>query len=564
MKFPIFVVGVMVASVASAMLKVSPYFSDNGVVQCDMKARVFGVARPASKVTVEFKGQKKTAVTGSDWRWTAELDPLKADAKGATMTITDGKKTIIVTNLLVGEVWFACGQSNMEMPMWGKNPKFRQTDGDKIAAAGADDSLRMLDSKPIDGISAPDFRKTVNNKHQWVAATPESIEKYSATAYLFARELRRKLKVPVGIIAAYCGGTNIELWTPPCGYNKGIESLNYLRDRVNGRIPGTAEYHKFSKRYMAECAQWFAEFRKQNETEVPMYAEIFNEINLKYSKWYAEFAAAYYANQRLPHPPELPKEFKIVPEPPKMPSEIKVKKGWNVDDTTFYNYMVDPFAPASIRGLIFYQGCNNLSSHARYADLMEAFYLGWCEEFKNEKLPFYYVQVAPYAYGRRRKSGDMLPCLWEAQSDFEKRYGKQVGMAVINDVGNIDDIHPYDKRKVAERLAAYAFNRTYAMKDVACEFPKLASYEIKGGKFVLRFMNVTEFKRAAAKPRFELAGADGVKHPAKFEIKGSEIIVSSDKVTAPTVLYYGWDECCEAALTNEHGLPLTTFRCPHP
>ncbi len=105
MKFPIFVVGVMVASVASAMLKGSPYFSDNGVVQCDMKARVFGVARPASKVTVEFKGQKKTAVTGSDWRWTAELDPLKADAKGATMTITDGKKTIIVTNLLVGEVW---------------------------------------------------------------------------------------------------------------------------------------------------------------------------------------------------------------------------------------------------------------------------------------------------------------------------------------------------------------------------------------------------------------------------------------------------------------------------
>jgi hypothetical protein len=95
-------------------------FCDNAVLQRDMKVPVWGWSKPGVEVTVEFAGQKKSAKAGKDGKWMVELDPLKASFEPAEMVIQEPGKKVVLKNILVGEVWFASGQSNMQ---WLAAPK---------------------------------------------------------------------------------------------------------------------------------------------------------------------------------------------------------------------------------------------------------------------------------------------------------------------------------------------------------------------------------------------------------------------------------------------------------
>jgi sialate O-acetylesterase len=251
--------------------------------------------------------------------------------------------------------------------------------------------------------------------------------------------------------------------------------------------------------------------------------------------------------------------FKSVPSLEKL-ADVKLKPNPNHQQpTALYNKMIHPFVQFSIRGAIWYQGESNLTDKAEYAKKMIALINGWRKAFNNDQLGFYYVQLAPFKYGA---APTFLPQIWEAQADVEKQIPK-TGMVVINDIGNIGNIHPQHKKIVASRLADQALNKTYDKKDVVCESPQFDSIKIDGANVIVSFKNVKELKTRDGKTPswFEVAGDDGEYHKAEAEIVDkTKIKLKSDNVAAPKNIRFAWNHIAEPNLQNETGLQLGAFR----
>ena len=223
-----------------------------------------------------------------------------------------------------------------------------------------------------------------------------------------------------------------------------------------------------------------------------------------------------------------------------------------------YNAMIHPLVPYTLRGAIWYQGESNRGNGHAYADRLRALHYGWSKAFECPDMPFYLVQIAPHGYG-----GDPTSyCeIWEAEAEFA-RTQKNCGMAVIVDVGEIDNIHPADKRTVAMRLAALALNRTYGRTDIPCDSPVLKNWKIEGDAFKLSFDHCKAWVMHGDDPaRFEVAGPDGKFVPAQTILgKDGTAVVRANGVAAPKELRYLWSWRLLGHLKNEVGLPLAPFR----
>ena len=156
---------------------------------------------------------------------------------------------------------------------------------------------------------------------------------------------------------------------------------------------------------------------------------------------------------------------------------------------------------------------------------------------------------------------------------------KNAAMVVTTDVGNPDDCHPNEKRIVAMRLALHALRRDYGFDDIVADSPTLSTSRVEGGRFILGFDHVREWSQYhpdfSVESGFEVAGADGVWHPAKVEnlevgeekryrstgrVKGVELIVSSPDVPDPRALRYLYVHPWKGTFFNEVGLPLGPFQ----
>jgi len=241
--------------------------------------------------------------------------------------------------------------------------------------------------------------------------------------------------------------------------------------------------------------------------------------------------------------------------------------------TALWNGMVAAYAPMSIRGFIWYQGCHNAGEWPRYCSKMHALYNGWATEFKNPDLKLYFAQLAPWGYNG-------IATIQQAQAQFAAEE-KNAAMAVINDVGNLADIHPNDKRTVAKRLALHALKRDYGYDWLVDNSPTLKSWKIEGDAFVLSFDDAKEWyvynMDRSVQTGFEIAGADGKFVPAKIAnlrchkdkrsgkdvcdgcINGATLVVKADGVTAPVKLRYLYSRPWFGCLYNEVNLPLGAF-----
>lgn len=189
-------------------LKVSKLFSNQMVLQQKQKVNFWGEYSPEEEVTISSSwGEEVSTKTDSSGLWKTKLDTPEAGGPYSIKIITNDS-TIVIEDVLIGEVWLASGQSNMEMPLKGWPPNDYILNSDKEIAAANYPEIRMLtvernlSSVPLDTI-----------KGQWVAASPETAGDFSSTAYFFARKLHQELKVPVGIIHSSWGGTVAEAWT---------------------------------------------------------------------------------------------------------------------------------------------------------------------------------------------------------------------------------------------------------------------------------------------------------------------------------------------------------------
>ena len=238
--------------------------------------------------------------------------------------------------------------------------------------------------------------------------------------------------------------------------------------------------------------------------------------------------------------------------------DLKLPRTGKQSPTALWNAMVHPLLPFAVRGVLWYQGEYNNGEGMRYLPYMHALWRSYADDFGNPQIPLYYVQIAPFHYWHEETSPLTHACdIWEAQARFE-RENRFAGMVSTVDIADWDNIHPGDKRTVALRLAALALNRTYGRKDVPCESAKLQSARAEGGVFKLTFRDAGQWILFGLEDApFELAGADGVWHPAKATYRPNEIDLRSDKVPEPREFRYLWNWRGHGRLKNSVGLPLT-------
>jgi sialate O-acetylesterase len=500
------------ALAALALLLVAParadvvlphVLGDHMVLQRDRPVPIWGRAEPGEAVAVELaadSGVVAQAATQADaqGRWRLELPPLSAG--GPYTLAVRGRNTLERRDVLVGEVWFCSGQSNMEWELRDA------VDGAREVAAASDPSLRLFlvprepAGQPRDDTAA-----------DWQPCTPASADGFSAVAYYFGRELRETLGVPVGLIDAAWGGTRIEPWTP----REAIEAAPALRDVA-------AEIETAEREYVAAL-------RRQLE---PL------------ERWASAAEASYDVPGGAAPPP--------MPECPLPPLQSHQKP------TGLWNGMVAPVVPFALRGALWYQGEQNIGEGLAYHQKLKALIAGWRAAWGQGDFPFYFVQLAPFRY---EQPPFALAELREAQSATLSV--PNTGMAVTTDVGALDDIHPRDKKTVGHRLALLARARTYGEAGLVDSGPVFAGLSADGARLRVRFTSVGGGLRTRdGRPpdAFEVAGEGGAFAPASAQIDGDSVLLSAEGVPAPRAMRFAWHQEASPNLVNAEGLPASPFR----
>ena len=208
-KFILTVLAALAAFSAGAKVELTPLFTDNMVFQQNTQAPVWGKAAPGAtvKVTPSWNNKTYTATAAADGRWEVRIPTPKGSFKKYTLTISDGTP-VTIQNVLIGEVWLASGQSNMQMPM--ESWRAIRVNQDDINNASDYANLRVIQVSRATGMGEHDYFSA--DFDGWKESSPESIRNFSAAGWYFGRKLMQDLKVPVGIIHTSWGGTIIEAW----------------------------------------------------------------------------------------------------------------------------------------------------------------------------------------------------------------------------------------------------------------------------------------------------------------------------------------------------------------
>mgnify|MGYP004638982647 FL=1 len=244
-----------------------------------------------------------------------------------------------------------------------------------------------------------------------------------------------------------------------------------------------------------------------------------------------------------------------------LPASQETIKSKNRTATVLYNGMLRPLIGVSMRGVIWYQGEENVSRSGYYADLFSRMIKGWREEWKEGDFPFYYCQIAPYDYNIIGWGQYNSAFLREQQAKAEKM-NKNVGMACLMDAGLEYGIHPRKKQLAGMRLALLALDKTYGIKGITSETARYKDMEFKGDTAVITFERAGMWvygKDGLKSDLFEVAGEDRVFHPAKAWIERSKLYVKCDEVKKPVAVRYAFKDWADGDLFCD-GLPVSSFR----
>ncbi|MEI7534026.1 MAG: sialate O-acetylesterase [Verrucomicrobiae bacterium] len=495
----------LLVSTGWADVKLPSLFSDHMVLQSDATIPVWGWADPGEEVAVSIAGQTQVAKADSSGKWSVRLAKFSANAP-LTLTVK-GHNTIVVQDVLVGEVWLASGQSNMQLSVnevwnaksekdWAKYPQIRMfTVARKVAVAPQTDC-----------------------EGQWVVCSPETVGSFSATAYFFVRDLHRKLQVPFGVINASWGGTPIETWT--------------CMDRMEGK----PEFAPVFKPWEAKMRVPFDEAKAQAQYLRAMEAWKTNAASRK-------------------------AEGKPVSPEPAKPVNPRLDKNYPAN---LFNGMIAPIIPYAIRGAIWYQGENNAASDLAklYSMQLSLLIQDWRQRWNEGDFPFAWVQL-PNFHPRTTNVVETAYNNWcVVREEMLKTLAvTNTGMAITVDVGEANNIHPKNKQAVGHRLALWALAKVYG-QDVPYSGPLPDGQEIKDGEIILSFKHTDGglVAKDGGLKGFAIAGEDHKWVSANAHIEGGKVIVSSPDVKSPQAVRYAWAANPDCNLYNGAGLPASPFR----
>ena len=511
-------------------------FADNAILQRQMPVPVWGWSKPGTTVTVEFAGQKKTAAADEQGKWMLKLDPLKASHDECELKVTSNGEAITRSGVLVGEVWFSSGQSNMD---W--------TAGKSMCRELAGELQRTEDEVPVReynvdiGSSLYPCSRAAS-EGGWKRS--KQAGEFSALSLAFAWDLYQELNVPIGILRSTHGATPVETWTAYEGFAD-HPKLQDIAQRIRQSDPTTADGKEAYAKYYEDLKSWQVESEKL--------------INR--------------GGSALPRP--------------KLPGIAEDWKG----PTRMYNKKIAPLIPYAIRGAIWCQGTHNADNGKIYAAKMEALTGGWRKNWGRPDLPFYFTQMQ--CYGEPDPDNVGFADIREAQTLFFMN-AEKVGMVPQYDLNPArpTGIHYYNKLDPGKRLARWALAHEYG-QDIAYTGPIYKSHTIQGDTVRVQFDGrspggglmvgskglqseglknpdayVEPARETPGEPlrHFRLAGKDKVWHSAEAVIEPStgsgqavyEVVVRSKAVPAPHGVQYAYSASpIGANLYNRAGLAAT-------
>ena len=564
-----------------AELRPAAIFSHDMVLQRHQPIPLFGTGQPgrtvvatltsdAEQMPIRTSSMSDTdSVTGmgtigDDGGWLIFLPALEAGGP-YTLTISDRADiSLTYLNVMVGEVWIASGQSNIEFEL-------RNDLHARSAMAGSSDSLLRFFNVPKSGFVEDDLI-TAEDSSSWRVCRPDSCGTMSAIAYHFAHRLRRDLAsdVPVGIIDCYVGGTSVTAWMSERTLASHTAGRGYL-ERYHAQVDGKtdAEFHAETEDWQQRFDKWNADISTAQAAEPDI---TWDTLNARYGQ--------------CPWPPP------VTPF-----SQYHV--------TGAFNAMVSRLAPFGARGVLWYQGEEDEQHHESYRDLLTLMIGEWRGLWKDRNLSFLIMQLPRWIDKSAYESGGdpmFWPYIRQAQVDVSNDIDG-AHPVITFDTGEFNNIHPTDKRPVGERAAMVAEAHVYGM-DVASDGPTVTEVSRDLGglpaqdrpqKLRVRFAHARglRFDRwsgwdddahrmavtantAGITPQmpaslpcdrmpaglsgFEVAGIDDIYHPADAWIDGDSVIVESDAVTEPVSVRYGWYSWGPAPLFNGDGLPAAPFQ----
>ena len=503
------------------MLKTAAVFSDNMVLQRGKNVTIWGEGGDGALITAEING-KSASCRVKDGRWSLMLPPMSAGGpfelkiSASAADNAAAAETRIFRNVMIGEVWLCGGQSNMEFEL-------QNADGGKeeLEALTANMPIRFYYTNKVGTVEqAVEAEKTAG----WGVCDPNGSKAWSAVGYHFAKKLSRDLGVTVGLIGCNWGGTSASAWVDRATLENSREIRSYI-DEYDKRIEGKseAEQKREYEEYLAYDRAWFEKsqevYRKDPNASWEKVCEICGE-----NKW---------------------------------PGPINCVNPYR--PAGLFETMLMRVCPYTMRGFLYYQGESDDHKPRTYYTLLTKLIALWREKWQDDEMPFITVQLPAFKYERDPDYKHWC-LIREAQMRAFKTV-KNTGIAVILDCGELDNIHPTDKKPVGERLCLQAEKLFYGM-DVKAFGPIYRSYERRDGGIELSFdyaENGFLLKDNKA-VGFELAGEDKEFHAAEAEIRGSRIFISSEKVKEPMYARYNWFNYPEVTVFNETGIPLAPFR----
>ena len=309
-----------------AELKLHSLFTDHVVLQQGMSVPVCGQATSGEDVEVNFAGQVVKAKAGADGRWMTSLNALAASADPRVLTVKAGDESVMVKDVLVGEVWVCSGQSNMAMSV---SRSLEQEKTVEAAEKGVYGTIRLF-RVPVRG--ADDRQSAVDAL--WTLCDGKSVASFSATGFYFGRALNRDMKAPVGLIQSANGGTNAYSWINGATYQKN-PAAQISRDYFDLAVKN---YPKARQQFDERLKAWRGKVKEAKQTGTTVEG-------------------------RAPREPMGPKHVKR--------------------PTGHYNAMIAPLQPYAIKGAIWYQGeANSRPPFAlNYEALMQAMVEGWRQDW---------------------------------------------------------------------------------------------------------------------------------------------------------------------------------------
>lgn len=496
-------------------MKPAAIFKDNMVLQRNKRICIFGECEPDKKetITVSLSGFNVIAEI-KDGKWFAYLPEMEAQENLELIISSSNGEEITLKNVAVGEVWLAGGQSNMEFLL--SNSK----NAEEYMSRASEANIRFY-NVPCFGMINDELLKAEENSH-WELSDSDTLGAWSAVGFHFAKNLSEKLGCTVGVVGCNLGGTSASVWVDE-------ETLSSDKD--------TNVYLDVYKKACGDLTE---------EEQIKVYDEY-----LEYEKGWNERLAVIQKEH-----PELSWEdmLKEIGEC-KWPGPMGVKNPYR--PCGLYKTMIKRIAPFTFKGIIYYQGEEDASRCDIYYKLFTKLIKKWREDFGDSSMPFLCVQLPMFAY-ENTPDDKTWPRIREAQMKASKNLDN-VHTAVILDCGELNNIHPVDKKPVGDRLSLLALKNVYGFDDCDAYGPTLKAIDKTSNGYELSFDNAENgFEIRGKAQGFEIS-YDGESFEEIIpEVAGSKMLLKSNQ--AAKEIRYQWFNYNEVTIFGKNGIPLAPFR----